>query len=402
MPDHFDVVIIGGGPAGSATAINLARLGHKVALTDRATFPRDKCCSEYGSPATVSELHALGVTPGRSSNPPTALRGTAVTAHGGNRLEGRFARAGGPPGTDRGMALRRQLIDAQLLDAARKAGVTVREGCRFRQALRNTDGIHTVTCEHSGESLNLSGRVLVGADGIRSRVARTAGLSSHGSLARLAFVAHVNQVSGLNDTAELHVNRTGYVGLNPLDVDTANVALVVPVSEAQSAAGNAEGFFWDRLQDFPAVRDRIDRRQQIRRVLVSGPFDSRARSSVGDGLLLVGDAADFFDPFTGEGIWSALVGGSMAAGVIHGALNSGDPIGRTQLNRYRTLRRRRFAGKWLIERVIGHAMRAPALFDRAVARLERRGLADTLIGVTGDFIPASKVLNPWFLIRTIA
>ena len=72
-----------------------------------------------------------------------------------------------------------------------------------------------------------------------------------------------------------------------------------------------------------------------------------------------------------------------------------------RLARYRTLRRQRFLGKWIIERLIGYAMLSPALFDRVVARLERRGMANTLIGVTGDFLSPWRVLNPAFLTRML-
>jgi hypothetical protein len=71
------------------------------------------------------------------------------------------------------------------------------------------------------------------------------------------------------------------------------------------------------------------------------------------------------------------------------------------LDSYRRARRRAFAGKWAVERLIGYGMLVPRLFDRAVARLERRGLAHTLIGVTGDFVPAREVLNPSFIARML-
>ena len=70
-------------------------------------------------------------------------------------------------------------------------------------------------------------------------------------------------------------------------------------------------------------------------------------------------------------------------------------------HRSRRARRRAFAGKWAVERLIGYGMLFPRLFDRAVARLERRGLAHTLIGVTGDFVPAREVLNPSFIARML-
>jgi menaquinone-9 beta-reductase len=139
----------------------------------------------------------------------------------------------------------------------------------------------------------------------------------------------------------------------------------------------------------------------VREVMITGPFDAQVRRSIADGLLLVGDAADFFDPFTGEGICTALAGAELASRVLLEALDRSGPVDADRLRRYRTLRRRAFLGKWLVERLIGYAMLAPRLFDRAVNRLDRRGLADTLIGVTGDFVSPWKVLHPAFLTRML-
>jgi flavin-dependent dehydrogenase len=139
-----------------------------------------------------------------------------------------------------------------------------------------------------------------------------------------------------------------------------------------------------------------------REIMVTGPFARRSPRVIADGALLVGDAADFFDPFTGEGICAALRGAALAEPVMVRALSAAPGIVPASLLReYPALRRRAFLGKWMVERLIGYGMLAPSLFDRAVARLERRGLAHTMIGVTGDFVPAGAVLNPAFLARMV-
>jgi hypothetical protein len=92
----------------------------------------------------------------------------------------------------------------------------------------------------------------------------------------------------------------------------------------------------------------------------------------------------------------------MADSVITGALSAASAaMPASLLGEYLALRRKAFLGKWAVERLIGYGMLAPALFDRAVERLERRGLAHTMIGVTGDFVPARAVLNPAFLARMV-
>jgi flavin-dependent dehydrogenase len=217
----------------------------------------------------------------------------------------------------------------------------------------------------------------------------------------VAFVAHVAGVRAMADRAEMHVSGQGYVGLNAIGGGITNVALVVPQRRAALAAGRVEAYFMEELDRFPGVRGRVGVQDIVREVLVTGPFAARARHVTAPGALLVGDAADFFDPFTGEGIHAALAGAELVAEAMVNARGDHVVIDRA-LRDYRRARRRHFAGKWAVERLIGYAMTVPGLFDHAVARIgRRRGMADTLVGVTGAVLPARAVLNPLFLARMV-
>jgi len=197
------------------------------------------------------------------------------------------------------------------------------------------------------------------------------------------------------------VSAHGYVGLNPLGGGIANVALVLPLERMRAARGRVPEFFFGELERFPGVAGRVRQRNMVREVLVTGPFAAWSTRVTAAGALLVGDAADFFDPFTGEGICAALRGAAMVESAVLGPLSRGEPMSAAALRPYLRARRRAFLGKWAVERVIGYAMLAPAFFDRAVARLEHHGLAHTLIGVTGDFVPPRAVLNPLFLSQVV-
>ena len=122
---------------------------------------------------------------------------------------------------------------------------------------------------------------------------------------------------------------------------------------------------------------------------------SRAKRAWAPGAALVGDAADFFDPFTGEGIYAALRGGELLAEHVAQALEQTDARASDAcLAAYDAARRREFGGKWIVERVIGAVVGAAPLLNRAAARLSRRkDLADLLIGVTGDFVPAREIVR---------
>jgi flavin-dependent dehydrogenase len=397
-----DVLIAGAGPAGSATAALLAAAGFRVTVADRAAFPRDKPCSEFMSPEALRVLHRLGVLAGLEPLG-AQLEGLAVTAARGGRLQGSFGRAGHAPFRDTGLSVSRRALDAALARAAVQAGATLLERTAVEDLTYEGGAVSgAVVRDRSGIRRVIRARLTIGADGLRSVVARRLGARRGGRLRRIAFTAHAEGVEGLGRHAEMFVGERGYAGLNPIGGGITSVALVVPQPDARPARGRATAFFCEALERFPGLRGRVREERLVRRVLVTGPFAAWSGRVTAPGAALVGDAADFFDPFTGEGICSALRGAEMLAAAAAVALSCGGPVTEARLAPYRRARRRAFAGKWAVERLIGHGMWFPRLFDRAVARLGRKpGMADTMIGVTGDFVPARAVLNPAFLARMI-
>ena len=218
----------------------------------------------------------------------------------------------------------------------------------------------------------------------------------------MAFVAHVARVADMGHSAELHFREQGYLGLNQIGQDQTNVALVVPSERATHARGGMNRFFHDTLAEFPGVRERVEAGEVVRPVLATGPFAVRSARVIAPGALLVGDAADFFDPATGDGIYCALRGAELAADTAAAALSLPGPVSLDRLAEYRHRRRRLFAGKWLFERMLDSALRFPRLFDRGISRLgSREEMAHTVIGLAGGFVPLRAVLNPVFLARMI-
>jgi geranylgeranyl reductase family protein len=382
----WDAIVAGAGPAGSATALLLARAGVRVLLLDRARFPRDKPCSEYLSPETTRVLERLGggLIESVAAASPARLRGMTIVAPSGARATGTFATFS--------YALPRTKFDTILRQAAETAGAEVREGVRVEDLAYDGDAVGgVVTRTGDGRREKYRARVVVGADGLRSVVARRLGLVRTSSPRRVAFTAHVTDAAGVSDVGEMHVGRGAYVGLGPIGEGVTTVALVV---RARDAAGAAPRVF-DILNRFPGLNGRFDPRKIVRRLLATGPFAQWSHRPVarGGGALLVGDAADFFDPFTGQGIYSALRGAELAAETV---MRGGS------LEPYARARRREFTGKWLLERLIALGIGWPALAERAVRRLAQRPeLADLFVGATGNCIPARAVLSPAVLARVL-
>lgn len=408
---RWDAVVVGAGPAGSVTAMLLARRGARVLLLDRARFPRDKPCSEYLTPETTRVLERLGagILESVEAKAPARLTGMKLVTPDGIEAVGRFRPGPGyAPPRPYAFALPRTTFDQVLVEAAVGTGVELRESTAVDDVVWDAGAVGGVLVREagSGKREGIRSRIVIGADGLRSVVARRLGFRRSGPPRRIAYSAHVADVAGVTDLGEMHIGSRdrGYVGMGPIGQGETTVALVVPASRAAPELTRPEGFV-RALDAFPKIRGRYRADRFTRPILATGPFAQWSRRSVADGVLLVGDAADFFDPFTGQGIYSALTGAELAAPVVGDALETGTPgpLSARALAPYRRGRWRAFAGKWVLERLIGFGVGAPGLATRVVRRLARRpDLADLLVGATGNFIPAGRVLHPATLADLIA
>jgi len=394
-----DVVIVGGGPAGSSLAVSLARSGVRVVVLDRARFPRPKPCAEYLSPQASRVLASMGVLEEVERSGAAQLAGMTVRAPDGTRVVGEFAGCAVKGFRDRGLSARREILDDILLRAARNAGADVMEGAHVvdvvREASGRVRGVRTV------DGTERSANVVIGADGLRSIVARRLGLSHSAAWPRrYALVTHYRGVGDVGECGEMHVERGGFVGIADVGGGLTTVALVVPSKRAREFAAGREAFLDRWLAERPQLAGRFAGATRVSPVVATGPFASRARRAWHPGAALVGDAADFFDPFTGEGIYAALRGGEMLAPFVLDTLGADTAREADHsLAAYDRLRRREFGGKWIVEWIIGAVVASPRLINRAAHVLAaRKDMADLLVGVTGDFVPASAVLNASYIL----
>lgn len=403
------MIVVGGGPAGASTAWHLARLGVPVTIVDRARFPRDKVCAEYLSPQASRILAAMGAMEEIEAVGPAHLTGMRVRAPGGAELRGHFAAAHGFRGfRDRGLALPRIRLDAILLERARLAGARVVQGVRIADVERDAAGRVTGVrgASRDGTPWRASGRLVIGADGLRTVIGRRTGLTRTARRPhRIAFVAHYRRLPGVTDLGEMHVEADGYVGIADIGGGLANVALVVPVRRARGpdAPRSPDAFLEGWLARHPHLAARFAVAERVDTVRTTGPFASAARRAWAPGVALVGDAADFFDPFTGEGVYAALHGGELLAPFAAAAARAVDGAAADRaLRGYERARRAAFRGKWRVERIIGATVAVPALMNHAARALARRGdMADLVVGVAGDFVPPREVLRAGYIARLL-
>ncbi|MBI4169908.1 MAG: NAD(P)/FAD-dependent oxidoreductase [Acidobacteria bacterium] len=420
MSAVFDAIVIGGGPAGSAAAALLARAGREVLLCDAARFPRHKICGEFVPPAALRQFADLGVLPEIEALRPRRHVGMAVIAPGGAEVLGRYDH-----GAACGLSLRRYDLDETLLRNAGRCGARVLQGWRAAGFERGRDGIFDVELVSAGavpvragpgsaaaggpaavpDRAAVRARAIVGADGRNSFVARRLGLRrAEPRHRKWAVMGHFLGVESPADHGEMIVTSYGYCGINPLPGGLANVCVVVdPAAMRRPIPGGARlrDFFQERIADHPLTRRRMARAEPAGSLRATGPMACRAARSVADGVLLVGDAAGFYDPFTGEGIAMALRGTEMAAEVLLEALSRGD-LGARALEPYETGRRAAFGPRLRLDRVLQGVLARPRLADWVARRLRRdQDLADLLARVTGDMEDAAALFRPRFLARLL-
>jgi geranylgeranyl reductase family protein len=310
-----DVVVVGGGPAGCAAAISLARAGRGVTLVDKATFPRDKCCGDGLTTAALRELEALGLDPGAVPS------WTAVGAAWVRSPSGRTVGFPLPHGQGVFAAIApRAELDAALLDVARAVGVKVHDGHRFSGAATVHDDRITLDVDGLGP---IEARYAIAADGMWSPLRKALGLATPGYLGEWhAFRQYVDGVTG---PARDHLwvwfepdLLPGYAWSFPLPDGRVNLGFGVRRGGARQ--GDELARIWSELRSRPHIAEALGPHVAAHGPPKAWPIPARADRAIlsggGGRVLLVGDAACATDPLTGEGIGQALLTGRLAADAI--------------------------------------------------------------------------------------
>jgi menaquinone-9 beta-reductase len=398
MTPQWDAVVVGAGPAGTSAAIVLAERGFRVALLDKARFPRWKPCAEYVNPEAMRVLERLGLLAQVRASGAVEFRGMQVVSPGGQRMDLDFAADSGR----HALGISRWVLDALAVERCRALGVEVIEGAQVRRVLLRDSSVVGVRARRAGEDLDVTGRVVVGADGHHSAVARLLGLEKAVRWPRrIGLAAHLEDFALYDGLGEMHVTSDGYCGIAPQEDGRVNAAMVVDMGAFESRTLSVEDYFDSALRSYPGLAERMTAAQRVTPVRGVGPLARRVRRVSGAGFVLAGDAAGFFDPFTGEGIFDALRSGVLAAESIAPALGRGDTSAEA-LDVYAGARRAAFASKrraaWLVQAFV----RSPRLMDYAVARIaDRPRVNATMTGVLGDYHEAGVVLSPRFLWRAL-
>jgi geranylgeranyl reductase family protein len=315
---EYDVIIVGGGPAGTSAAIRLAQAGARVLVLEAKHMPRHKLCGEFIAPECYPTLERLGVKSQVLSEGSqitnlslTASSGRQVSAAvGAISIEGEFA-----------TGLSRARFDQILFDRAREVGATCLEGFAVKRCLfeeRVPCGVEALELL-GGRTHRFHADVVIDASGRNSRLSvgveeRKGG--RHGS--RLyAFKSHLTRVDAIRDQVELYFFRHGYGGLSRVEGGLVNLCFIANERTVKQAGGDFAGILNRTVMQNPLSRERLASAEMAGKWHSTGPLTFGSRRLSRDGVIAVGDAAGMIDPFTGTGVQMALRTGEMAAdGVI--------------------------------------------------------------------------------------
>ncbi len=299
----YDVIVVGARCAGAPTAMLFARAGYRVLMMDRAKFPRDTLSTLYIHQPGAAMLQRWGLLDAviASGCPPVER---AVHQVGDVRLEG----CSWPvDGVRAAYAPRRYLLDQILAEAAVAAGVDFREGCAVESLIHEQGRVEGVRYRSpGGGTLEEHARLVVGADGMRSRVATAAGASTITEHPLMTCI-YYSFWEGVPAVFEAYGAPGRWVGSVPTNDELTLVAAYFPQSEFAAVRTDARNAYLESLRTVaPDLYRRVEAGSWVDRLYGSGDQRNFFRTAAGPGWALVGDAGHHKDSITAHGITDAF------------------------------------------------------------------------------------------------
>ena len=370
LSHQFDVAIAGAGPAGTSAAIQLALNGARVLLVEQKKFPRPKLCGEFISPECIAHFERLGVAGAMLGAGASLISNTVFYTRSGASVH--LPSEWFKPGI-RALGLSRSEMDHKLLERAGEVGVTVLEDAHASGLLHDGGCVAGLTVRVDDKLHACKARITIDATG-RSR-----------SLARrpdqrlikpklVAFKVHLKNTRLNEGDCEIYFYQRGYGGLSRIENDSSNLCFIVSARDVRRFGSNPETVMREVVMENKRASSALrDARRSGPWLSVSLTGFERHSVTPQPGLLTIGDAAAFIDPFTGSGMLMALESGALAAETI----TRHSPCVVTIATEYRAAYAKTFHSRMRVAALLRRAAFIPGLAGAAIrltglsARLRR-------------------------------
>ena len=314
----FDVAIAGAGPAGTSAAIQLAAGGARVLLVEEKKFPRAKLCGEFISPECLPHFKRLGVMDQMLGAGGASIGETVFYSRRGSSVAvpSEWFKSG-----TSALGLSRSEMDHQLLERAKGAGVEVLEDAHASRLIREPEDVRGIQVKTGDVTRDYQALITIDATGRTRALARqldqrrTNGTRITKPL--VAFKAHLENARLAEDACEVYFYKGGYGGLSGVEGGVSNVCFIVAAKDVRRCASDPELVMREIvMKNSRAAVTLAEARARTPWLSVSLESFGRRTLVPAKGLLAVGDAASFIDPFTGSGMLMALESGQVAAEII--------------------------------------------------------------------------------------
>jgi len=326
----YDVVIVGGGPAGSSVGIRLALAGAKVLIVEQKKFPRGKLCGEFISPECLTHFKELGVFEDMLSAGGVRLSETVFYARNGRGVS--IPSEWFATQESFSLGLSRAEMDARLLNRARETGVDVLEETQAADLLIEQDKVLGVRLKN-GDSI--VSNITIDATGRARALARKVEKSKRKRADYVAFKTHLESAGVADDVCEIYVYRGGYGGCSRIENNLYNFCFIASTEDAKCFNGSAEKVMREIVFSNKRAFSSLGKAKIVEDWhAVSIESFGRGELVPCEGLLTVGDSAAFIDPFTGSGMLLALESAKIAANAINENQNNFRDLANKYRNKY--------------------------------------------------------------------
>ncbi len=394
IAERFDVVVVGARCAGSPLAALLARRGLRVAVVEKAQFPRDTLSTHFFQAQALASLERLGVT--------EKLQATGAPCVGlvDLRIEDFQFQAPLPqqPGDVGGLrSVRRLVLDPILADAAAAAGAELRMGATVTGVVKDGARVTGVRLKQGDVESTLQARLVVGADGRNSTVASSAGARKYNVVwnERFAYWSFFEGADAGPDPAfVLHRWGARFVVAAPSDGGLYQVVVMPELSELPRYREDLEGSYSEHARSCQPVAEALSGARRVGKIFGMLRWQGFFREASGAGWVLLGDAGHFKDPAAGQGIGDALRQGERLAAAIVRGLEGSDRALDEALVEWGRWRNDDAIGHYWLATDIGSGGKAPTALPEVGKRLLARGELAPLINLFSHRGKPSQVLTP--------
>ena len=412
--DVYDLIIVGGGPAGAIAAVYAEQRGLTTLLLEKERFPRDKICGDALSGKAIAILHELDLLEEVKHLPGATIRhivfGSAehqdadidLKRHGyRDNLTGSTF-----PGV--GFVIRRKIFDNFLFQKARsKVGKCVEEFAVDELVYDDSCDQQVVRgrSRDSDVPTEFRGRIVLGCDGFNSVVARQCGLYRHESRHWVvALRCYYEKVEDLTDQIELHfvdAVRPGYFWIFPLEEGCANVGIGCVHETLKRKSIKLKEALASTIES-PEFRSRFANARPLEEPIGWNlPVGSKRRKIHDRSVMLLGDAASLIDPFTGEGIGNALYSARFAVDTAATALRAGDCSAQF-LKRYEDGLWSELGDELLVSTRMQQLGRIRPLLNFVIRKAARNpAVGDLIGGMIANAVPKKALTGPRFYLNLL-